>query len=699
MKGRLPVNNVFQQHARLTKIMQNLFLRLFVLCFIIFSFTACAQKPEDTARHELTQLPTNSWPTNGGNIYNQRFSPLEQISPDNIGNLKGVWRVHLNGSGLGPQYSGEAQPIVQDGVAYVITGADDVFALSIETGEILWQYTAGLPETMTTVCCGWTSRGVGLGDGRIYVGQLDGQLKALDQNTGEVLWATQAERWQEGYTITSAPLYHDGMVVIGFAGSELGTRGRIKAFDAKDGSLIWTFYTIPEPGEFGHDTWPQDHFSWRHGGASIWSTPAVDPALGLLYFATGNSSANSNGSLRAGDNLFTASIMALDIKTGEYRWHFQEVHHDIWDYDASNPVILFDIELDGTERKAITQAGKTGWFYILDRITGEPLIGIEEKPVPQDTRQATAATQPYPVGDAFVPQSMRIAPEGYGFENQAKIFTPYWTDPLPIAPGAGGGANWPPSAYDPNKGYAYVCAADRPFLFSGLEIPDVEPESGQSSAAGVFLGEALYSFGVYAAVDMRTNKLVWQRHTSEPCFSGMTATAAGLIFTGRSDGRLLALDSNDGRELWEFQTGAGMNSPVSIFEHKGTQYVIAYSAGNVLAGSKKGDSVWLFSLDGTLNQTDLNEESNTSKIDFEVAEGEADLAAGQRVFETACLACHGKNGKGGHGGGADLSASSDFDSAVSIIAQGKNNMPAMAAVLTSEQLRDVTGYVSLVLAK
>jgi len=648
---------------------------------------------QDFSAEALLQLPVEDWRTNGGNLYNQRYSPLQQLQRDNVAGLKGKWHVNLRGSGAGPQYSGEAQPLVHEGVGYIITGADDVFTIDINTGEILWQYTADLPPAMNTVCCGWTSRGVALSDAHVYVGQLDGQLKALDRVTGEVVWSVQAERWEEGYTITAAPLYYEGMVIVGFAGSEIGIRGRLKAFDATDGSLLWTFYTIPAPGEYGSETWSDGNMLWQYGGASIWSTPAIDPELGLLYFATGNAAANSNGSHRPGDNLFTASIMALDLKTGQYRWHFQQVHHDIWDYDAPNPVMLFDIEIDGVPRKALTQAGKTGWFYILDRITGAPLVGIEERLVPQEPRQATAATQPFPLGDAFVPQSMRIAPEGVKLVNNGSIFTPYWTEALAIAPGAGGGANWPPSALDPVTGIAYVCASDRPFKFAALEISDEPPQQGGRYTAGMFLGEAMYNFGVLAAVDMRTNKLVWQQHLPDPCFSGMTATAGGLVFVGRNDGRLTALDSATGDKLWEFQTGAGMNAPVTVFEHEGQAHVLAYAAGNVLAGSKHGDSVWLFALDGTLEPVAAAAPSAAS-LAYTVAAGTPDLDAGKQSYDTACFACHGADGKSGHGG-ADLTVTLLDAAAIAVtIAGGKGNMPAFADIFTPEQLRDVAAYVA-----
>jgi quinohemoprotein ethanol dehydrogenase len=453
----------------------------------------------------MSRYPTANWPTHGGDLFNRQFSPLTQINRDNVANLKGVWHVTLEGSGTGPASSGEATPVVHDGIAYVITGDNDVFAISIETGDFLWVYEANLNPLISTVCCGWTSRGVGLGDGKVFVGQLDGKLKALDMATGEEVWSVQAEKWEEGYTITGAPLYYEGLVVTGFSGGERGIRGRIRAFDATDGSEVWTFNTIPGPGEYGHDTWPQDNSAWMDGGAPVWQTPAVDPELGLLYFSTGNAGPDFNGSRREGDNLFTASILALDAMTGEYRWHFQEVHHDIWDYDAPNPVILFDIVLDGINRKGLVQAGKTGFLYILDRITGQPLIGINEQEVPQDSRQKTAATQPFPEGDSFVPQSLRIPPEGYRLINQGKIFTPFWTEePVIIAPGVAGGANWPASAIDPDSGRMFICASDKPFVFQAAEISNERPEPGSNYTGGNFGGEPLPNMGVLVAMDLHS---------------------------------------------------------------------------------------------------------------------------------------------------------------------------------------------------
>jgi len=551
---------------------------------------------------ELSAAPRASWLKNGGNLFNQNYSPLTKVNRDTVAGLKGVWRTHLNGSGIGAKYSGEAQPVVHDGVIYIVTGADDVFALNVKTGHIEWMHHGGLPDAIPTVCCGWTSRGVALGDGRVYVGQLDGRLLALDERTGDVAWSVQAERWQNGYTITAAPLYYDNKVIVGFSGGENGTRGRVKAFDAKDGHLLWTFYTVPGPGEFGHDTWPQNNEAWLHGGGTVWQTPAVDPELGLIIFTTGNPGPDFNGRIRAGDNLFTTSMVAIDAATGKYRWHFQQIHHDLWDYDGPSPVVLFDVMINGTLRKAAAEPNKAGWVYIVDRTNGKPLIGIDEKPVPQEPRQGTSKTQPIPRGDSFVPQFVDIAPEDYPLVNQGRIFTPFWKEPIVAKPGARGGANWPPSSYDPATSLFYVCATDAANLFRGGEDDQQITPEGQRYLGSAFGGAPLPAAGIFAALDMKTNKLVWQQRWKESCYSGSVTTAGGLVFTGRNDGRLTALNSSNGKRLWEFQTGAGMNSPVSIFEYEGDEYVVAYSAGSLFAGTTKGDSLWLFSTKGTLSE-------------------------------------------------------------------------------------------------
>jgi alcohol dehydrogenase (cytochrome c) len=657
---------------------------------------AFAQRETAFSARALVAPQRDGWRTNGGNLWNQRYSPLTAIDRSNVAQIKGVWRTRLKGSGLAPQYSGEAQPIVHDGVVYVITGANDVFALDVDTGAILWEYRAELDPKITSVCCGWTNRGVALGAGKVYFGTLDGRLVALDERTGREAWSIQAERWQEGFSITSAPLYYDGMVISGFSGAEIGVRGRVKAYDADDGKLEWTFYTIPGPGEAGHETWPQDSEVWAHGGATVWQTPAADPELGLIYFSTGNPGPDFNGAVRAGDNLYSSSIVAVEARTGKYRWHYQEVHHDLWDYDAPNPVVLFDAVVGGVERKGLVQVGKTGWAYILDRETGEPLVGIEERPVPQEPRQATAATQPYPVGESIVPQQVDIAPEGFDLVNQGRIFTPYFGDQGTIvSPSLYGGANWPPSSYDPERQWLFVCASDVVGNYIGGDRDFAIPRDGEYWYGGVVGFAPLPRSGIFAAVDVRTNELAWRYRWGEQCYSGSLATAGGLVFVGRNDGRMTALDSDTGLLLWEFQTGAGMNATASTFEHAGKQYLVAYSAGNALVGTAHGDSVWLWGLDGTLPPAvPRDSEARTTTA---VPSGEAATVAGRvdgaEVFRQACVACQGEDGRGGHGGGAPLDAVTDAALVVGIVRDGRGTMPPLGGALTPEQIEAVADYV------
>ncbi|MFM1886757.1 MAG: hypothetical protein RL026_1914 [Pseudomonadota bacterium] len=643
---------------------------------------------------QLAAVPTTSWLTNGGNLANWRWSPLTQINRDNVGQLKGVWRTRL-GSGGGAQHSGQGQAIVHEGVIYLTTGTSDVYALSVESGKILWHYVAGIDAARVRLCCGWVNRGVALGEGLVFVGQVDAKLLALDQRTGKVVWSIQAEDPAAGYSIVSAPLYYEGMVITGFGGGELGTRGRVKAYDARSGALQWTFHTIPGPGEPGHETWPADNDSWKYGGAPVWQTPAVDPELGLLYFSTGNAAPDFNGSARAGDNLFTVSMLALDVKTGAYRWHFQQVHHDIWDYDSPNPVILFDAPYDGVMRKGIAQVSKTGWVYLLDRVTGKPLIGIEERPVPQEPRQKTAATQPFPIGDAVVPQSIDYAPEGYPLVNQGRIFTPFWDRIVLYKPQMA--VNWPPSSYDPATQHMFICGIDHvaSSVSDGKDYTPPDPKA--TYMGGSWIDPGVARRGIFTAMDLKTNRIVWQQQWPSSCFNGTMATGAGLIFVGRSDGRLTALDSRDGTRLWQFQTDAGVAASPSTFEHRGKQYVVVLSAGTMFGGGRKGDSVWLFGLDGTIDPLPAETApagAAATLIPLMLPGGEPDLDKGRTVYTAFCGACHGNEGRGGHGGGATLeNAWKDRQAMANTVWNGRNTMPLFRGVLTPGQVRDAIGYI------
>jgi alcohol dehydrogenase (cytochrome c) len=643
-------------------------------------------------------LPTDGWVTNGGNLYNQRYSPLAAINRDNIKQVKAVWRTHLNGSGMGPQNSGQGQMLYYAGTLYAVTGADDVFAVEVGTGKILWSHEAKLNHDDVLVCCGWVSRGLGMGDGRIYLGRLDGKLEALDQRTGAVVWSIQAEDPHQGFSITAAPLYYEGKVIIGFAGGDMGIRGRLKAYDAKTGALLWTFHTIPGPGEFGHDTWPQDSDVWKYGGAGIWQTPAVDPELGLLYFTTANPAPVQGGKYRRGDNLFSVSMLALEVKTGKYRWHFQQVHHNLWDYDSPNPVILFEAEYDGVKRKGIAEAAKTGWVYVLDRETGKPLLPIIETPVPQEPRQHTAATQPFPQGDAIVPQEMDMPLEGFEHVNGGRIFSPFYDKPVLWKPLAA--VNWPPSSYDPQSHYLFICASDSTWGAVGSD-KDYPLEPGRIFDGGAVQRVNAPRRGVFGAINLTTNRIAWRQQWTEQCYSGSINTAGGLVFVGRSDGRLTALDTRNGNKLWEFQTDGGVNAPASTFEYKGEQYVVVLAGGTALAGSKRSDGLWLFSLKGALQSlprgsADPGVGPRSGPPGGAAAAAPASTGNAERgrtLYTGACVVCHGTNGKGGTHGGAPLTSALTHDLIVTVVSGGRNQMPAFGSALSPQDREDLAAYV------
>ena len=663
---------------------------------------------------QLAAAPTSGWLTNGGSLNNQRYSPLTLLNRDNVAGLKALWRTGM-GSGAAPGNSGQAQILEYGGVLYVSNGASDVFAMDVETGKTLWEYRANLdPKAGNPI--GKSSRGVALGDGKVFLGRLDSELVALDQRTGKVVWSVPAESWQGGFNITSAPLYYDGMVITGFNGGEMGTRGRLKAYDAKTGKLRWVFYTIPAPGEPGSETWPQNSDAWQRGGGSVWQTPAVDPELGLIYFTTGNPGPDLHGSERPGNNLFTVSVMAIEAKTGKYRWHYQQVHHDIWDYDSPNPVVLFDSQIGGQPVKGLVEVSKTGWAYILDRVTGKPLIGIEERAVPQEPRQATAATQPFPLGDPIVPHEIDNIPDGAHLPpgatelpNKGRIFTPFWTDEVMVKPGTFGGANWPPSSYDPQTHLLYVCATDRISIFKARD-PIETPGPNKVYMGGNFTQANVNDRGIFAALDVTTNKVLWRQEWREICYSGSIATAGGLLFVGRADGRLTALDSRNGARLWEFMTDAGVNTTATTFEYKGKQYVAVHAGGGTFANAKRGDGVWMFSLDGKIEPIapqgpGAGPRGGAGPGGAAAAGGPAvarhplDLVNGGKIYQNACVPCHGVSGEGGHGGGPTLVTGLNEAKIESLTTAGRNNMPAFAATYSPDDIRDVARFILDELAK
>jgi quinohemoprotein ethanol dehydrogenase len=576
--------------------MRRILFQLVVLAFAIPSIAM--------AQTDLRSPAGKEWLTIGGDWHNSRYSTLTQINRDNVKSLKAAWLINL-GSGIGTKYSMEGTPIVKDGVMYFATGNDDVYALDVKTGALLWEHKSGIDQNITTVCCGWANRGVAVADGKVFLGHLDGTFVALDAKTGNQVWQTEIGKWQDGHTIVSAPLYYNGVIYTGISGGDRGIRGKLTALDAKTGKELWRWWTVPGPGELGSDTWPSPNDpdptrakAYLQGGAAIWQTPAIDPDLGLIYFSTGQPGPNAvgNGANRPGDNLFSSSIVALHLD-GTYAWHFQQVRHDLWDFDCPSAVVLFDQVYDGVSRKGIAEACKTGWVYILDRTNGKPLVGMVDKAVEQEPRSNSAATQPYPVGDAVIPQ---CAPPLEGWVTKC-IYEQTWDTPVLLVPGPNGGVNWAPMSYSPQTGYLYVTAAVRPTSW-------IAPGSGKVAPPAF---GAKYS-GTLTAIDSRTNKIAWQKQTpySIGQGSGTLATASGLLFHGEPDGHVQAYDAKTGELLWQWQTGAGADAPAITYEIDGQQYLAIAAGGlSTQTASANGDMLWVFSLAGNPNQVIAQKEA------------------------------------------------------------------------------------------
>src|ERR1700760_4531632 len=572
-----------------------------------------AAAPQFTSE-ELFEHAGDNWVTNGGGTTNDRFSTLSEINTENVKELKGEWMTKIGQNATAAKFSAEGQAIEYEGPIYISDGADDAFAIDAGNGHRLWTYEPHLPPDPLgeVVCCGWDNRGLAIGDGMVFVSQLNGAEVALDQSTGKVKWSTNVVKPGQGFSITSAPLYYDGKVYVGGSGGEYGIRGRLTALNAETGKEEWRFYTTPSPQETGGDTWP-DNGSYKHGGASLWNTPTVNPETGMLFFSTSNASPWI-GSEREGENLFTASIVALDAETGEYKWHYQQVHHDLWDFDSPSPTVLFKGEMNGETREGVGEPSKTGWVYLVDQKTGKPIYPIPEVKVPQDPSQNTAATQPEPTMEPFSPvqtsaESVKKVQETVAQNGTkqkvvgTKIFQPFTTDKstMNLVPnGAVGGDNWPPSSYDPEKNIYVVCSQEG-VLGVIAEAGKTPYTEGGGFGGGEIGGTTGFNAkGFLTGYDMSTGKIIWHKEFPESCYSGAVTTAGGLVFMGQNNGELQAFNVETGEKLWSFQTGAGANTTVTPFEDEGEEKIAFYAGGNSLAATSHGENFWVFSLKGTM---------------------------------------------------------------------------------------------------
>ena len=510
--------------------------------------------------------------TNGD--YNQRrFYPGKQINTKNVKDLRVAWIFQTDIRELM-----ETSPIVVNGVMYVTTSFDHLYALNAQTGEQLWHYKHDMGP-ITVYCCGPNNRGAAVYGDKVYIATLDAKLDAVDAKTGKLVWSQQIADPSLGYSETMAPTAVDGKILIGTNGGEYGIRGFVKAYDANDGKLLWTFDTIPEnsvgvwatkdaTGRDMHRDIAAEKAQlaktgdpWKTLGGGVWQNPSIDLATKRVYFVVGNPSPDLDGAQRPGDNLYTNSLVSVDLATGKMACYFQYIAHDVWDLDATSPTVLVDVkDKSGKMIPGVLHAGKTGNIYVHDRKDCS-LIRFSEAMVDQT--------------------GMWTLPTATSPDKAARMF-----------PGANGGVEWSPIATSPGAGLAYAINLHQPMTYSIESSPYPQGKLWLGGAFTIIPGST--SFGNVTAVDYNTGKIKWQVKTPEPMIGGILATAGGLVFTGESNGWFKAYDANDGKVLWKFQAGAGVNAPPSSYMVGGKQYVVVAAGGNVQVNSKRGNSIIAF---------------------------------------------------------------------------------------------------------
>jgi quinohemoprotein ethanol dehydrogenase len=523
---------------------------------------------------------TLNWPLYGGDVANSRFSPATQITVANAGTMKLAWSFH---TGVGnPNTSFESTAIVADGRMYITAPDDQVFALDPLTGHQIWHVTPTLePDVAPTRI----NRGVAFGDGRVYLATVDSRLIAYDAATGKQDWAAQLTRSQGQIFNSMAPQFVNGRVIVGEAAGEHEARGFVAAYDAATGKQVWRFITIPGPQDPGGTTWPANN-RYFAGGGPVWMTPAADPDLNLIYFNVTNPSPDFNGSSRAGQNLYTDSIVAVHADSGTVAWYFQEVHHDLWDYDPASPDLLLTLTIGGVPVPAIVQAGKTGFLYVLDRRTGKPLVPTLERPVPSGAPwQHVWPTQPEPQNQPFAPQ----CPAPGLYTRETCLFTPPDETPAFNAPGSLGGSAWSPISYSPSTGLAYIESNNIPVLRSTTPNACCFGRSPKRIAKEPLTG-ALVGY------DVAAGRIAWLVPSTGTPFGGSAVTAGGVVFSGESSGYFDAHDASNGALLFHYPTLAGADAAPSVYVVGGREYVAIAAGGNQILNSTRGDTLDVFTL-------------------------------------------------------------------------------------------------------
>jgi quinohemoprotein ethanol dehydrogenase len=652
----------------------------------------------DAARIARADSDPGNWVTTGRTYDETYYSPLDQINAGNVKNLGLAWRHDLE------TFRGvEASPLVVDGVMYLVSAWDITYAFKADTGQLIWKYDPKVPpERGRYACCEPVSRGLAAWKGKIYVSALDGRLIALDAKSGKPVWTTQTFSQEWPYASTGAPRVFNGKVLIGAGGADMGVRGFVAAFDAEDGHELWRFFTVPgDPAKgFENDAMKMAAKTWSGtwwtlgGGGSVWDAITYDPALNLVYVGAGNGSPLSfhYRSQDKGDNLFLASIVALDADTGEYRWHYQTAPSESWDFTATAPMVLADLTIKGKLRHVLMQAPKNGFFYVLDRATGE-LISAE----------------------AIAPNTwashidMKTGRPVYGKD------TLFGETPVLQEPGPGGAHNWWPMAFSPRTGLVYIPVQRQAFIYS--QAPSFNPQPFRSNAGFGFAGyadlrrelnqkAAAIEGGWLAAWDPVKQKEIWRAPYKRPGAGGTLATGGGLVFEGTIDRTIAAYDDKTGEKLWESPTNTMPIAAPMTYSVNGVQYVaIAAGWGGGMAAVERGSPgdrgrdqarllVYKLGAKGTLPPFDPKTPALTPPPPVRATE--AQITRGAEVFAQNCALCHGQEARGG--GEKDLRAltpelHAQFKDIVLGGARKEKGMPSFADALSAEDVEAVHGYI------
>jgi alcohol dehydrogenase (cytochrome c) len=506
----------------------------------------------DVSDQAMKSADKNSkdWLLHGRDYANSRYSSLKQIDTDNIDTLKPAALIQT-----GMTASFETTPVVVDGVMYattpVVNNKMKIMAFNAADGARIWETTYDVGTHK--ICCGPVNRGPAVAYGKVYVATLDAKVVAFDAKDGHKVWEKQLADPRAGYSETMTPQVYDGKVIVGSSGGEWAIRGFVEALDAKTGKQIWK-WNATDPKSFEGD-------SWKSGGGMVWTTPAIDAKRGLVIFSTGNPNPDLNGTHRKGDNLWTDSIVALNVDSGKLKWAYQEVKHDVWDYDAVSNVVLFDVHENGKTIPAAGEAGKVGWFFIVNRETGKLI------------RKSAA----------FVPMSKNM-------------FTTPTKKGVEMLPGANGGAEWSPPAYSPDTHMAYILGLNQLMTFTTQEPTTIKGHIRLGSTFKNVKGDKAQQTGTFTAIDVDTGKVAWQAKTPQPMMGGALATAGNLVFTGEGNGWFDAFNAKTGKKVWRYNLGAGVNAPPITYEVKGKQYVAVAAGGNYQIDFPRGDTIAIFSL-------------------------------------------------------------------------------------------------------